>query len=79
MDPFTWPSKTGRPARTYIQELYEDTGCSPEELPEVMNDREGGERGSGISVMMARQDDDDIYKVRIKNLNENFCAAEKAN
>ena len=25
---------------TYIQQLYEDTGCSPEDLPEVMNDRE---------------------------------------
>ena len=30
----------GRPARTYIQQLYEDTGCSPEDLPEAMNDRE---------------------------------------
>ena len=27
-------------ARTYIQQLYEGTGCSPEDLPEVMNDRE---------------------------------------
>ena len=33
-------SKTGRPAWTYIQQLWEDTGCSPEDLPEVMNDRE---------------------------------------
>ena len=33
-------SKAGRPARTYIQQLCEDTGCSPEDLPEVMNDRE---------------------------------------
>ena len=32
--------KAGRPARTYIQQLCEDTGCSPEDLPEVMNDRE---------------------------------------
>ena len=29
-----------RPARTYIQQLCEDTGCSPEDLPEAMNDRE---------------------------------------
>ena len=29
-----------RPARTYIQQLCEDMGCSPEELPGVMNDRE---------------------------------------
>ena len=33
-------AKAGRPARTYIQQLYEDTGCSPENLPEAMNDRE---------------------------------------
>ena len=34
-------AKAGRPARTYIQQLCEDTGCSPEDLPEVTNDREG--------------------------------------
>ena len=33
-------AKAGRTARTYIQQLCEDTGCSPEDLPEVMNDRE---------------------------------------
>ena len=33
-------AKAGRPARTYIQQLCEDTACSPEDLPEVMNDRE---------------------------------------
>ena len=32
--------KAGRPARTYIQQLCEDTGSSPEDLPEAMNDRE---------------------------------------
>ena len=32
-------AKAGRPARTYIQKLCEDMGCSPEDLPEVMNDR----------------------------------------
>ena len=40
MDPHIWPSKAGRPARTYIQQLCEDTRCSPEDLPEAMNDRE---------------------------------------
>ena len=34
-------AKAGRPARTYIQHLCEDTGCTPEDLPKVMNDREG--------------------------------------
>ena len=33
-------AKAGRPTRTYIQQLCEDTGCSPAELPEAMNDRE---------------------------------------
>ena len=33
-------TKVGRPARTYIQQLCEDTGCNPEDLPERMNDRE---------------------------------------
>ena len=32
--------KAGRPARTYIQQLCEDTGCSPEDLPQAMNDWE---------------------------------------
>ena len=33
-------AKAGRPARTYIQQRCEDTGCCPEDLPEAMNDRE---------------------------------------
>ena len=33
-------AKAGRPAWTYIQQLSEDKGCSPEDLPEAMNDRE---------------------------------------
>ena len=33
-------AKAGRPARKYIQQLCEDTGCCPKDLPEAMNDRE---------------------------------------
>ena len=33
-------AKAGRLALTYIQQLCEDTGCCPEDLPEAMNDRE---------------------------------------
>ena len=33
-------ARAGRPARTYIQQLCEDTGCSSEDLLEAMNDRE---------------------------------------
>ena len=44
-DVFLWtPShcraKAGQPAQTYRQQLCEDTGCCPEDLPEAMNDRE---------------------------------------
>ena len=47
MDPFTWTSKDV------------DTGCSPEDLAEAMNHMGGAKRGSGTSMLMARQDDDD--------------------
>ena len=33
-------AKAGRPARAYLQQLCEYTGCSPEDLPKAMNDRE---------------------------------------
>ena len=33
-------AKAGQLARTYIQQLCEDTGCSLEDLPEAMNDKE---------------------------------------
>ena len=33
-------AKAGRPARTHIQQLCEDAGCCPEDLPGAMNDRE---------------------------------------
>ena len=33
-------AKVRRPARTYIQQLCDIAGCSPEDLPEAMNDRE---------------------------------------
>ena len=42
-------AKAGRPTRTYIQQLCDDTGCNPEDLPEAMNDRETWrERGRDI-------------------------------
>ena len=34
-------AKAERPAQTYIQQLCEDTGCSPGDLSEAVNDREG--------------------------------------
>ena len=38
-------AKAGRPARTHIQQLCEDMGCSPEDLPEAMNDKENWRKG----------------------------------
>ena len=51
-------AKAGRPARTYIQQLCKDTGCSPEDLSEARTIGRSSERGSGISVLAARHDDD---------------------
>ena len=48
-----------------IQQLCADTGCNSEDLLEAMDDREGGERGPEISVLIARHDDDDISKILI--------------
>ena len=50
-------AKAGWPARTYIQQLCEDTGCSPEDLQWTIG--RSGKRGSEISVLVARHDDDD--------------------
>ena len=33
-------AKAGRPARTYVQQLCKDTGCSPVDLPGAMNNWE---------------------------------------
>ena len=33
-------AKAGQPARMYIQQLCEDTGCSPENLPGAMSNWE---------------------------------------
>ena len=52
-------AKAGQLARTYIQQLCADTGCCPEDLLQQRMIGRGGERGSGISVLMARYDDDD--------------------
>ena len=39
-NPIYGRAKAGRPARTYMQQLCEDTDCSSEDQPEAMNDRE---------------------------------------
>ena len=53
-------AKAGQPTQTYTWQLCEDTGYSPEDLPEAMNIGRSGERGSGISMLVARHDDDEM-------------------
>ena len=53
-------AKAGRPARTNIQQLCANTGCSPEDLSEAMDDRERWQERVRISVLMVRYDDDDL-------------------
>ena len=53
-------AKAGRPARAYIQQLCENTGCSPEDPLEAINDREKWRervrdiRASGTMMMMMK-------------------------
>ena len=58
-------AKAGQSAQTYIQQLYEDMGCSPEDLPEAMNDREDWqERVRDICAgSTTRWDDVNIWKL----------------
>ena len=51
-------AKAGRPDRTYIQQLCADTGFSPEDLPGQWMMGRVGERGSEISMLMARHDEE---------------------
>ena len=61
-------AKARRPARTYIQQLSEDMGCIPEDLPEAMNDWEKWQervrdiRADGTT----RWWDDDLSKMNVK-------------
>ena len=54
-------AKAGQPARTYMQQLCEDTGCSSKTCQKWWTKGRSGERGSGISVLAARHDDMYIY------------------
>ena len=72
-------ANAGRPARIYIQQLCENTGCCPEDLPEAMNDREKWRReGQGYPCyqhnMMMMMIYDNISFVRVKILQGHVCA-----
>ena len=57
--PTYYRAKAERPARTYIQQLCEDMGCTLKACQRRWTIGRSGERGSGISVLVARHDDDD--------------------
>ena len=50
----------GASARTYIHQLYVDTGCSLEDQAEAMDSGTDDERKSGNSMLSAQYDDDDL-------------------
>ena len=63
-DKLLWTSshgwaKAGWPARTYVQQLCSDTGCSMKTCRKQWTIERDGEKGSGISMLMAQHDDDD--------------------
>ena len=53
-------------ARTFIQQLCEDTGCSLKTCERRWTIGRSGERGSGIPVPAARHDDDDERIIHIQ-------------
>ena len=66
-------AKAGRPARTYIQLLCEDTGVALRTCRKWWTIGKGGERGSVISVLMAWQNDDDNEDLVLNNLQWLIC------
>ncbi|KAI8495460.1 hypothetical protein Bbelb_269150 [Branchiostoma belcheri] len=52
-------ASVGRPCTTYIQQLCEDAGCRPEDLPRAMEDREGWRKRVTSIRELSRPDDDD--------------------
>ena len=66
-------AKAGRLAWTYIQQFCADTRCSPEDLPEAMDDREGWrERVRDIRADSTTNDDDDEVLISV-SVKFNFC------
>ena len=67
-------AKAGRPARTYIQKLCADTGCSLEDLQGAINNREGWRerlkeiRAGGM-----------IYKAKSRNITVNWVYQQPTN
>ena len=54
-------AKVGRPARTYIEQLCTDTGCSLKTCWKQWSIEKVGEKEPGIFVLMAWHDNDDDF------------------
>ena len=69
-----------RPVKTYLQQLCTDTGCSLEDQPKVIDDRDGWrEKELGKSVQAARgvDDDDDTNSEHRKRKDETNTVVHK--
>ena len=68
-------AKVGRPVRAYIQQLCANTGCSSEDVPEVMGDmEEWQERVWDIPTDGRHDDYDDLYALNaIRILRVGLC------
>ena len=70
-------SSIGWSTRTYLKQLCPDTGCSLEDQPETVDDRDKRserERESGKSMLARRHDDDIMFILRLKTQNLLFRA-----
>ena len=70
-------AKVGRPVRTYIQQLCADTGCSMEDLPGAMDDRDGTreqvrEIHAGDMMVMMKPKSDTQFRLMLTT-RENIC------
>ena len=66
-------AKAGQPARTYMQQLCEDTGCDTvKTCRRRWTIGRSGERGSEIFVPMAWYDDDDIFDNKERRCDQNW-------
>ena len=52
-------ASVGQPARTYLHQLCVDTRCNLENLPVIIDDRDGEREKSVLSVQLDDDDDDD--------------------
>ena len=69
-------TKAGQPARTYRQQFCADTGCNPEDLPEIMDEREGWQER--VRDIHAADVDDNLSIIQNRTvcqvkLNLSFC------